>query len=83
MFVIGRKPHVPFVMNSVPQSLTPRLGHPLRPRGATLYYPLSHQRSVHVSVTNNLAGTATGAFGTLLQQFLLKRFTHGTLKHTL
>ena len=49
---------------------------------STLYYPHSDQHSVQVTVTNTLVGTATGAFGTLFQEFLLKRFTHGAPKHT-
>lgn len=49
---------------------------------STLYYPRSDQHSVQVTVTNTLVGTATGAFGTLFQEFLLKRFTHISGKHT-
>ena len=44
---------------------------------STLYYPREEQHSVQVTVTNTLIGTATGAFGTLFQEFLLKHVTHG------
>ena len=45
---------------------------------STLYYPSSDQHGVQVTVTNTLLGVAEGAFGTLFQEFLLHRFTHGT-----
>jgi hypothetical protein len=44
---------------------------------STLYYPREQQHSVQVTVTNTLIGTATGAIGTLFQEFLLKHVTHG------
>jgi hypothetical protein len=44
---------------------------------SSLYYPSSDQHSVQVTVTNTLVGVATGAFGTLFQEFLLRHFTHG------
>jgi hypothetical protein len=44
---------------------------------STLYYPREEQHSIQVTVTNTLIGTATGAFGTLFQEFLLKHVTHG------
>jgi hypothetical protein len=44
---------------------------------STLYYPQSDQHSVQVTVDNTLIGVAEGAFGTLFQEFLLHRFTHG------
>ena len=45
---------------------------------SSLYYPRSDQHSAQVTVDNTLIGIATGSFGTLFQEFLLKRFTHGT-----
>ncbi len=42
---------------------------------STLYYFRRDQHSVPVTVTNTLVGAATGASGTLFQEFLLKRFT--------
>lgn len=44
---------------------------------STTYYPHSEQHTVQVTVTNTLLGTATGAIGTLFQEFLLKHVTHG------
>ena len=44
---------------------------------SSLYYPKSDQHSVQVTVTNTLIGTAEGSFSTLLQEFLLRHFTHG------
>jgi hypothetical protein len=44
---------------------------------SSLYYPSSDQHSVQVTVDNTLLGVAEGAFGTLFQEFLLHRFTHG------
>ena len=44
---------------------------------STLYYPASDQHSVQVTVDNTLLGVATGAFGTLFQEFLLRHLTHG------
>jgi len=44
---------------------------------SSLYYPSSDQHSVQVTVDNTLIGVATGAFGTLFQEFLLRYFTHG------
>ncbi len=44
---------------------------------STLYYPRSDRHSVQVTIDNTLIGTATGAFGTLFQEFLLRRLTHG------
>ena len=49
---------------------------------STLYYPRTDQHSVQVTVDNTLIGTATGAFGTLFQEFLLKHLTHGVPKGT-
>jgi hypothetical protein len=45
---------------------------------SSLYYPQSDQHSVQVTVDNTLLGVAEGAIGTLFQEFLLHRFTHGT-----
>jgi len=45
---------------------------------SSLYYPSSDQHSVQVTVDDTLVGVATGAFGTLFQEFLLRHFTHGT-----
>jgi hypothetical protein len=44
---------------------------------STLYYPESDKHSLQVTVDNTLLGVATGAFGTLFQEFLLRHFTHG------
>ncbi len=44
---------------------------------STLYYPESSRHSVQVTVDNTLLGVATGAFGTLFQEFLLKHVTRG------
>ena len=44
---------------------------------STLYYPQSDQHSVQVTVDNTLIGIATGAIGTLFQEFLLRHLTHG------
>ena len=46
------------------------------------YYPHSDQHSVQVTVDNTLVGVATGAFGTLFQEFMLKHLTHGVPKGT-
>jgi len=45
---------------------------------STLYYPESDRHSVQVTVDNTLLGVGEGAIGTLFQEFLLHRFTHGT-----
>jgi hypothetical protein len=47
---------------------------------STLYYPASDRHSVQVTVDNTLLGVATGAFGTLFQEFLLRHLTHGAPK---
>lgn len=44
---------------------------------SSLYYPESSRHSVQVTVDNTLLGVATGAFGTLFQEFLLKHVTKG------
>jgi hypothetical protein len=44
---------------------------------SSLYYPSSDRHSAQVTVDNTLIGVATGAFGTLFQEFLLRHFTHG------
>jgi hypothetical protein len=44
---------------------------------SALYYPDSDRHSVQVTVDNTLVGVATGAFGTLFQEFLLRHVTHG------
>jgi hypothetical protein len=44
---------------------------------SSLYYPHSDQHSIQVTVDNTLIGVATGAFGTLFQEFLLRHLTHG------
>ncbi len=41
------------------------------------YYPRDQRHSVQVTVDNTLIGVATGAIGTLFQEFLLKHVTHG------
>lgn len=44
---------------------------------SSLYYPSSNRHSIQVTVDNTLLGVATGAFGTLFQEFLLRHLTHG------
>lgn len=46
------------------------------------YYPRDQRHSVQVTVSNTLLNVATGAFGTLFQEFLLKHFTRGGFSHT-
>ncbi len=45
-----------------------------------LYYPRSDQHSAQVTVDNALIGLAEGSIGTLFQEFLLHRLTHGAPK---
>ena len=45
------------------------------------YYPSNNRHTVQVTIDNTLIGTATGAFGTLFQELLLRRFTHGIAPH--
>src|SRR5262249_33634904 len=47
---------------------------------SSLYYPDSSRHDVQVTVDNTLLGVAEGAVGTLFQEFLLHRFTHGVPK---
>jgi hypothetical protein len=47
---------------------------------SALYYPISDQHSFQVTVDNTLLGVATGAIGTLFQEFLLRHLTHGVLR---
>jgi hypothetical protein len=44
---------------------------------SSLYYPDSDRHGLQVTVDNTLVGVATGAFGTLFQEFLLRHVTHG------
>jgi hypothetical protein len=44
---------------------------------SSLYYPDSDRHGLQVTVDNTLIGVATGAFGTLFQEFLLRHVTHG------
>ncbi|SNT28271.1 Carboxypeptidase regulatory-like domain-containing protein [Granulicella rosea] len=44
---------------------------------SSTYYPRDQRHSVQVTVDNTLIGVATGAIGTLFQEFLLKHVTHG------
>lgn len=44
---------------------------------SSAYYPASDRHGLQVTVDNTLVNVATGAFGTLFQEFLLKHFTHG------
>ena len=44
---------------------------------SSLYYPNSDKHDVQTTVQNTLIGVATGAVGTLFQEFLLKHVTHG------
>jgi hypothetical protein len=41
------------------------------------YYPKSSQHSIQVTVDNTLIGIGEGSIGTLFQEFLLRRLTHG------
>jgi hypothetical protein len=45
---------------------------------SSLYYPSSDRHSAQVTVDNALIGVASGAIGTLFQEFLLQRFTHNS-----
>ncbi len=47
---------------------------------SSLYYPQSDKHSAQVTVDNTLIGVATGAFGVLFQEFLLRHLTHGVPK---
>ena len=49
---------------------------------AGTYYPRSDQHDIQVTVSNTLLGVATGAFGTLFQEFLLRHVTHGVPPNT-
>jgi hypothetical protein len=44
---------------------------------SSLYYPSSDRHGAQVTIDDALIGTATGAIGTLFQEFLLRRFTRG------
>jgi len=44
---------------------------------SVLYYPASDRHGLQVTVDNTLIGIGSGSIGTLFQEFLLKRFTHG------
>jgi hypothetical protein len=44
---------------------------------SSAYYPKGSRHGVQVTVDNAMIGVAYGSFGTLFQEFLLHRFTHG------
>ena len=44
---------------------------------SNLYYPSSNRDGVGLTVQNSLIGTAAGAAGSLLQEFLIKRISRG------
>ena len=48
---------------------------------AGAYYPRSERHSVQVTISDTLLNTATGAFGTLFQEFALRHFTRGGFSH--
>lgn len=48
---------------------------------ASAWYPPSSRHSVQVTVSDTLLNVATGAFGTLFQEFALRHFTHGGFSH--
>jgi hypothetical protein len=45
---------------------------------SSLYYPNSARHDIQTSVDNIFIGIGEGSIGTLFQEFLLRRFTHGT-----
>jgi hypothetical protein len=44
---------------------------------SNLYYPSSNRDGVRLTIQNSLIGTAAGAAGSLLQEFLIKRISRG------
>lgn len=48
---------------------------------ASSWYPRSERHSVQVTVSDTLLNVATGAFGTLFQEFALRHFTRGGFSH--
>ncbi len=48
---------------------------------ASSWYPASSRHSVQVTVSDTLLNVATGAFGTLFQEFALRHFTRGGFSH--
>jgi hypothetical protein len=48
---------------------------------ASSWYPPSSRHSVQVTVSDTLLNVATGAFGTLFQEFALRHFTRGGYSH--
>ena len=44
---------------------------------SNLYYPSSNRDGVRLTISNSLLGTASGAAGSLLQEFLIKRISRG------
>jgi hypothetical protein len=46
------------------------------------YYPASNRNGAGVTIDNALVGAASGAFGSLLQEFFLRRVTPSALPHT-
>jgi hypothetical protein len=49
---------------------------------SSLYYPNSARHDIQTSVDNIFIGIGEGSIGTLFQEFLLRRFTHGTPPQT-
>jgi hypothetical protein len=47
---------------------------------SNLYYPSSNRNGAEVTLENAMIGTAEGAVSALLQEFLLKKISHGTPK---
>jgi hypothetical protein len=41
------------------------------------YYPSSDRNGVSLTIGNALLGTASGAIGSLIQEFFIKKITHG------
>ncbi len=44
---------------------------------SNLYYPTTDRRGVRLTIDNWLIGDASGAIGSLFQEFLIKRISHG------
>jgi hypothetical protein len=44
---------------------------------SNLYYPSTDRRGVHLTIDNWLIGDASGAVGSLFQEFLVKKLSHG------
>jgi hypothetical protein len=48
---------------------------------SNLYYPKGERSGISTTIDNALIGTAAGAAGALIQEFLLKKITPGTAAH--